>query len=204
MSPKAFSTADRDAVWERLLDAAAAQFARYGYRKANISEIAKSTGIAKGTVYRFVPSKAELFILVIQRVETTMRTQLKEEMRQSFASPQDRLCHFLRLHYEALDQPLLTVMVDPDEAAALMRDLPPETMEALRLDDEAFYTEMAEDWRREGVAIIDAQVLAALPRALFAMALQREMIGHEIFPAIVDLMLESLSQTLTRNEKADV
>lgn len=50
----------------RLLEAAAAEFARAGVDRANINEISVSAGLAKGTVYNYFSSKRELFLAVVE------------------------------------------------------------------------------------------------------------------------------------------
>jgi len=50
----------------RLLDAAAAEFARSGLDDANINEISLAAGFAKGTVYNHFPSKEALFLAVVE------------------------------------------------------------------------------------------------------------------------------------------
>jgi AcrR family transcriptional regulator len=53
---------------ERILDAARRHFARFGFRKASLSEIAAELGVVKGALYYYVPGgKQELFDLVLQR-----------------------------------------------------------------------------------------------------------------------------------------
>lgn len=51
----------------QLLDAATAVFMRLGYRRAQISDIAKEMGVSPGTIYLYVESKEALFALVLQR-----------------------------------------------------------------------------------------------------------------------------------------
>ena len=51
----------------QLLDAATQVFMRLGYRRAQISDIAKEMGVAPGTIYLYVESKEALFALVLQR-----------------------------------------------------------------------------------------------------------------------------------------
>jgi AcrR family transcriptional regulator len=51
---------------QRLLDAAAAEFARRGLEEANINEISLAAGFAKGTVYNHFDSKQELFLAVVE------------------------------------------------------------------------------------------------------------------------------------------
>jgi AcrR family transcriptional regulator len=50
----------------RLLEAAAAEFARVGVDRANINEISLAAGLAKGTVYNYFASKRALFLAVVE------------------------------------------------------------------------------------------------------------------------------------------
>jgi AcrR family transcriptional regulator len=69
---------------ERILDAARRHFARFGFRKASLSEIAAELGVVKGALYYYVPGgKQELFDLVLQRdldqVLAAMRAAVEAE-----------------------------------------------------------------------------------------------------------------------------
>lgn len=50
-----------------ILVAAAKAFAKHGFRKASVDEIAKSAGVAKGTVYLACESKEDLFYQAVHR-----------------------------------------------------------------------------------------------------------------------------------------
>ncbi|MFO0665594.1 MAG: TetR/AcrR family transcriptional regulator [Polyangiaceae bacterium] len=52
---------------ECILVEAAKMFARFGFRKTSIDEIAKEAGVGKGTVYLAAESKEELFYQVVHR-----------------------------------------------------------------------------------------------------------------------------------------
>lgn len=52
----------------RILDAARKLVAREGFRGAGVDAVAAAAGIATGTVYRYFPSKAALFVEVVSRV----------------------------------------------------------------------------------------------------------------------------------------
>ena len=49
-----------------LLEAARA-FARFGFKKTSIDEVARAAGVAKGTVYLACDSKEDLFYQVLHR-----------------------------------------------------------------------------------------------------------------------------------------
>ncbi|MFL5342935.1 MAG: TetR/AcrR family transcriptional regulator [Gemmataceae bacterium] len=52
---------------EEILDAAAALFARNGYPNTDVQQVADALGVGKGTVYRYFPSKEELFLAAVDR-----------------------------------------------------------------------------------------------------------------------------------------
>jgi len=54
------------ATRERLLEAAAREFARRGLERANIDAISLAAGYAKGTIYNYFSSKEELFLAVVE------------------------------------------------------------------------------------------------------------------------------------------
>lgn len=55
---------------ERLLAAAADEFAQKGFERAKIDEISLAAGCAKGTIYNYFPSKEDLFVAVIEGAST--------------------------------------------------------------------------------------------------------------------------------------
>jgi AcrR family transcriptional regulator len=52
---------------QRILDAATSRFARFGFKKTSIDEIAKDAGVGKGTVYLVAQSKEDLFYQAVHR-----------------------------------------------------------------------------------------------------------------------------------------
>ena len=57
-------------TWHVIAEAARAVFARHGYAAASMDEVARTAGVSKKTLYRLIPTKAELFkAALIERVE---------------------------------------------------------------------------------------------------------------------------------------
>src|SRR3954471_23804322 len=50
-----------------ILNAAARAFARFGFKKASVEEIAREAGVAKGTVYLACDTKEDLFYQAVHR-----------------------------------------------------------------------------------------------------------------------------------------
>lgn len=51
----------------RILDSARDVFFRDGFMRANLDEVAEKAGVAKGTLYRYFESKADLYVAVLTR-----------------------------------------------------------------------------------------------------------------------------------------
>lgn len=52
---------DRSSSTERILEAAKECFARYGYQKTSMEDIAREAGLSRRSVYRYFPDKSALF-----------------------------------------------------------------------------------------------------------------------------------------------
>lgn len=50
-----------------ILDAATRHFAAHGFREADVQHIADELGVGKGTIYRYFPSKEELFLAAVDQ-----------------------------------------------------------------------------------------------------------------------------------------
>ena len=56
---------------QQILDAALTIFSRKGFAEATTAEIARTAGIAEGTIYKYFPSKRELMVAVIKTFALT-------------------------------------------------------------------------------------------------------------------------------------
>jgi AcrR family transcriptional regulator len=64
----------------RLLDAAARLFARFGFDKTSIDEIARAAGVSKGAVYLHWPSKDNLFEATLIREGLRLQADIRTRM----------------------------------------------------------------------------------------------------------------------------
>lgn len=58
---------------DEILDSAAKVFAKRGYAGTDLQVVAESLGVGKGTIYRYFPSKEELFLAAVDRGMRWMR-----------------------------------------------------------------------------------------------------------------------------------
>ncbi len=61
---------------DEILDVAAKLFAERGYADADTQELADRVGVGKGTLYRYFPSKRELFLAAADRAMRRLREHL--------------------------------------------------------------------------------------------------------------------------------
>ena len=68
MQHKRFFSRDPQLVTERILAAAESEFAAQGFTGASTNSIARQFGGSKATLFRYYPTKAELFVAVMRRI----------------------------------------------------------------------------------------------------------------------------------------
>lgn len=61
---------------EEILEQAALLFAQHGYSETDTQSLAETLGVGKGTVYRYFPSKRELFLATADRVMRRLRERV--------------------------------------------------------------------------------------------------------------------------------
>lgn len=106
---------------QNMLQAAAEEFARKGYRGANINQISIAAGYAKGTIYNHFPSKRALMIELIKETAKNHYDFIAEGVEQS-DDPVKRMERFFEAgfgfvskHYHQA-RAIITTLYGPDEA----------------------------------------------------------------------------------------
>src|SRR6059058_4216308 len=91
------------ALWanrtQQILDAAARLFAEHGYADADTQLLADELHVGKGTIYRYFPSKRELFLAVADRA----MHRLREEVDAAIADveePLERVAKAIRTYLD--------------------------------------------------------------------------------------------------------
>lgn len=113
--PKIVTEAERQQKRRVILDAAAAEIARYGYDRANINTIAERAGIGRGTIYLHFNSKDEILdalldtigSLIDETVQACLELDLPwrgrlRALSQSFVALAEEHRDFFRVHVSAL------------------------------------------------------------------------------------------------------
>ena len=88
-----------EALWasrkEEILTEAARLFAKLGYTETDTQLLAETIGVGKGTVYRYFPSKRELFLAAADRVMRMLRERVDSRV-ENVADPLERVAAGIR------------------------------------------------------------------------------------------------------------
>jgi len=160
----------------RILDATRKLVSRGGFRETGIDDVAAAAGIATGTVYRYFPSKAALFVEVVSRVSEREVGVVSAIARKSDAAPM--------LLTEAVRSFALRALANRRLAYALIVEPSDPEVEAVRL---RYRRKLAEAF----ATIVEAgMATGAFPRQ------QADLVGT----CIVGALLEALIGPLARDD----
>ncbi|WP_153054241.1 TetR/AcrR family transcriptional regulator [Planomonospora sphaerica] len=117
--------AGRDRRAERILDAAAELLAARGYRRVTVEDVARRTGVGRGTVHLHFATKEALFLTVLMRSQRRMTGRLIEDMRADPAAvlPGELArSAYLLIHHDPVARAVLTA--DSESLDSLGRSAP--------------------------------------------------------------------------------
>ncbi|MBE7637878.1 TetR family transcriptional regulator [Sneathiella sp. P13V-1] len=81
----------RSAKREQLIEVASELFNKYGYHAAGIDRVIEESGIAKTTLYRHFPSKEDLIVAVLKKLDMKYRDEMREFVEGRASGDQSRL-----------------------------------------------------------------------------------------------------------------
>ncbi len=111
----------------RIIQAATELFIRQGYRKTSMAEVARQAGVAKGTLYLYVKTKAELMVLAIVEEKKKYIGTMKHVLAPGISS-RERLRRYMRTALvTATEMPLVSKVMSGDrEVLAVLAEMPGE------------------------------------------------------------------------------
>ena len=94
---------NRNGKSETILRAAAKVFAQPGYFNAKVSDVARSAGVADGTVYLYFKNKDDLLTSIFSWAMGEFLTRARTELAE-IANAKQKLLSFAKLHFSLLEQ----------------------------------------------------------------------------------------------------
>lgn len=192
-----------DAPRDRLLDAAEAQFRRFGYRRTTVDEITRAAGTGKGSFYLHFPSKEAAYLAVVETSLERFLGRAADALHREGAAP-DRMRALVEVtadHYgrdELLRASLFRVGEASGEPVSSLVDGPVASL-AARVQRDRIRSLLAEtlhEGQREGTvrASLDAKTTAAVLFEAGWALVRAELEGDADVP--LDRALATLSRVL--------
>lgn len=192
--PRPNTPEERERIRARLLRAGRDQFVRHGLHKATIGELAQAAGIGKGSFYAFFENKEALFHATQMEEEAAFKSKLLDDL-EAIEDPVEAVTRLLLSAAQRLEQhPLLGQLLDPSVIDTLFARLP-EAYAQHRADDQRFFIELAKRWLREGILAphVEPQTMFDGLFGMFALSLQRELLGRERFERVAHEFARALA-----------
>jgi AcrR family transcriptional regulator len=149
--PTERTEARRAATRERIVSAALDQMAEGGYASASVQAVASRAGVATGSVYRYFPSKSELFAEVFRRASAHEMEVFADATADGDRSAEERIA-------AAVEAFARRALAGPTRAYALIAEPVDPRVEAERLTFRRGYRDVLAAVLRDGV---DSGELAA-------------------------------------------
>ena len=144
----------------KILDAAGEEFSSKGYHHTSMDNIARSAGVAKGTLYYNFPTKAELFKAVVSDGIEFMMRAISAEIDQDKAAL-EQVESIIRFHVDMFIQYPHIVKIMFNELSGGLEEGVQKYVGELRERYEDFFIDLLELGIREGVVKnLDRQLLA--------------------------------------------
>lgn len=89
---------------ECIVEAARELFARYGFRKTTMDDIAQSLGKAKSSVYYYFKGKEDIFEAVVDAEAKLFRKKLSAVVREERNDPREQLRKYVKVRMESIQQ----------------------------------------------------------------------------------------------------
>ena len=199
--PRAFSKLERENIRTALINNAAIEISRKGFRKLSIDALVKRVHISKGAFYLFYSSKEMLIFDVVQKAQESARIQIREMIATNKSRPGTyRARKLLEGLFGAFTSfPVLAELSKPESLVELIRVLPRDVFEAeFKSDEEFFRSVFADIMKERGIRKIDLNVLCGLPRMVLALETNKDMIGTERYDELKEMFIYGMSRELQR------
>jgi AcrR family transcriptional regulator len=192
--PKGFSQREKEIIRARLLEAGLEQFSTFGIRKTNIEDLTRAAGISKGAFYLFFGSKEELFFEIVEKIEQEVRTLITKEIEEQQGTPQERFKAVLKMAFLTWRSYPILCKLGQEEYLYLVRKLPEEKVQAHFQSDNQFIAQLLENLAENGIRIDkDPDFVSGFMKALFFASLHEQEIGQDVYPAVLDVLVDLVS-----------
>lgn len=199
-----FTESEKNHIREQLLEAGKELFTRYGLKKTSLEDLTQPAGIAKSSFYGFFESKEALYLDLLVEERQRLRGEISTDSFAGTVDGREAVEHFLRAVLREFETNPLTrrLVTHPEEWQAVVRRVSPETLQANVEDSTEAVSSFVRQGQKAGlISPGDPQVMAGLIRSVVVLEIHKEDIGRDIYPDVLEKMIELVAGGLTRKEE---
>lgn len=194
-----FTETEKSHIRDQLMKAGREWFARQGLKKTSIEDLTRSAGIAKSSFYGFFGSKEELYMGLVMEERGRLRGEISAVSL--VGDGRGAVERFLRAVVREFETNPLTrrLATHPEEWQAVTRRVPPEVMKANVEDSTDAVSYFIRAGQEAGVVSDgDPEILAGVIRSVVVLTIHKDDIGREIYPAVLEKMIQLVAMGLSR------
>ncbi len=196
--PKAFSEKEKEVIRQQLREKSKRLFEQHGLRKTSVDEITAAVGISKGAFYQFYESKEELFLELMEQMETQLRESVLEYALQPKENAHQHMRRILTSFLVSYDAYPLLKNFDESDFDYLQRKLPAERLQAHINRDSKFFDSLIKKVKREGIPLkVPPRVAMNLILSLFLISLHRRDFGEDAYAENMRILTDLVAGYLT-------
>lgn len=193
--PKAFSEHEKETIRAQLRARARKLFEKQGIKKTSVDELAQAARISKGAFYLFYESKEELFMEILEGLETDFRTRIFDFSISSKSNARQLLARLFKDALLTWDEYPLLKNFGMAEYEYLARKLPSQRIRAHVNRDDEFVNEFIKRIKREGIAVkASPRVISNLMKSLFFVSLHREDLDPQAYVESMEILADLIAR----------
>jgi len=198
---RTFTSRESELIRDSLISRGKELFAAQGIRKTTVDDLVAAAGIAKGSFYKFFPSKEDLYLEILEKEEADLRLSIDEDLIRGDTLTVDNIKKFFMTFIQFMNtSPLILNLFQEQALDHLMRRLDPVRLQKHMENDEVWAREIFKDWQSAGyLKTMDPEVFASVMRTVFILFTQKEAIGSDTFDRTMDFIIDGLSREIIRS-----
>ena len=197
--PRGFSEREKEIIRGTLREKGNEYFGTYGLRKTTVEDLARAAGISKGAFYLFYQSKEELFFDILEQFEAEFKANILKDFFQPGTSPRQGFKELLKTAISIWKSHPLFKHVSREDYEHLRRALPAERVQNHVRYDDSSMVELLAQLAHAGAGIdCDPRMAAGLTRALVFVSLHEEDFNTDIYPDMMDVLVDLVSQYVVK------
>jgi len=188
--PRAFSDYEKETLKAQMREKGKKLFEVQGLRKTSVDELTEAVGISKGAFYLFFASKEELYLEILEQIETEIQTSILEFTIHPNQDAHKNISAMLKGFLLTMDAYPLLKNFSQSDFDYLLRKIPAERVMQHANSDEDFTNQFIRKIEREGITVTASpQVVGNLIKSLFFTLLHRDDFGKDSYEELMDVLI---------------